>query len=70
MGVPVALNDRLASQVLVLLDRNLDLVPMIAHSWTYQSLVHDVMDLKLNRVTFNVHSTSQQLTICHADQTE
>lgn len=27
---------------------------MVTHSWTYQSLVHDVMDLKLNRVTFNV----------------
>ncbi|KAF8308118.1 Sec1-like protein [Clavulina sp. PMI_390] len=39
--------------VLVILDRNLDLVPMITHSWTYQSLVHDVMDLKLNRVTFS-----------------
>jgi len=48
--------DRHASQVFVILDRNLDLVPMIAHSWTYQSLVHDVMDLKLNRVTFNVCS--------------
>lgn len=37
--------------VLVLLDRNVDLVPMIAHSWTYQALVHDVLDTKLNRVT-------------------
>lgn len=36
--------------VLVLLDRNVDLVPMIAHSWTYQALVHDVLDTKLNRV--------------------
>lgn len=37
--------------VLVLLDRNVDLVPMIAHSWTYQALVQDVLDTKLNRVT-------------------
>ncbi|WFD42064.1 Vesicle trafficking between the ER and Golgi [Malassezia psittaci] len=37
--------------VLVLLDRNVDLVPMIAHSWTYQALVHDVLETKLNRVT-------------------
>ncbi|PHH81091.1 hypothetical protein CDD80_3373 [Ophiocordyceps camponoti-rufipedis] len=37
--------------VLVLLDRNVDLIPMLSHSWTYQSLVHDVLDMKLNRIT-------------------
>ena len=37
--------------VLVLMDRNVDMVPMIAHSWTYQALVYDVLDAKLNRVT-------------------
>ncbi|PWZ02687.1 Sec1-like protein [Testicularia cyperi] len=37
--------------LLVVLDRNVDLVPMLAHSWTYQALVQDVLDLKLNRVT-------------------
>ncbi|KAK0555829.1 Vesicle trafficking between the ER and Golgi [Tilletia horrida] len=37
--------------VLILLDRNVDLVPMLSHSWTYQALVHDVLDLRLNRVT-------------------
>jgi len=37
--------------VLVILDRNLDLVPMISHSWTYQALVTDVLEMKLNRVT-------------------
>lgn len=37
--------------VLILLDRNVDLVPMIAHSWTYEALVYDVLDTKLNRVT-------------------
>lgn len=37
--------------LLVLLDRNIDLVPMLSHSWTYQALVQDVLDLKLNRVT-------------------
>lgn len=37
--------------LLILLDRNVDLVPMLSHSWTYQALVHDVMDMKLNRVT-------------------
>lgn len=37
--------------LLVVLDRNVDLVPMLAHSWTYQALVQDVLDLQLNRVT-------------------
>ena len=32
------------------MDRNVDLIPMIAHSWTYQALVYDVLDAKLNRV--------------------
>ncbi|KAJ6437167.1 golgi transport protein Sly1 [Purpureocillium lavendulum] len=37
--------------VLILLDRNIDLIPMLSHSWTYQSLVHDVLNMKLNRIT-------------------
>jgi hypothetical protein len=37
--------------VLILLDRNVDLNPMLSHSWTYQSLVHDVLSMKLNRIT-------------------
>ncbi|KAK8024655.1 hypothetical protein PG993_012721 [Apiospora rasikravindrae] len=37
--------------VLILLDRNVDLNPMLSHSWTYQSLVHDVLNMKLNRIT-------------------
>ncbi|CDZ96576.1 sly1 vesicle trafficking sec1-like protein [Phaffia rhodozyma] len=37
--------------LLVILDRNVDLVPMLSHSWTYQALVHDVLDMKLNRVS-------------------
>jgi len=40
--------------VLVVLDRNVDLIPMLSHSWTYQALVHDVLDMKLNRVTVEV----------------
>ena len=27
---------------------------MLSHSWTYQALVHDVLDMKLNRVTVAV----------------
>jgi len=37
--------------VMVILDRNLDLIPMISHSWTYQSLVSDVLTINLNRIT-------------------
>jgi hypothetical protein len=37
--------------VLIILDRNVDLIPMLSHSWTYQSLVHDVLQMKLNRIT-------------------
>ena len=37
--------------VLVLVDRDVDLSPMLSHSWTYQSLVHDVLKMRLNRIT-------------------
>lgn len=37
--------------VLIILDRNVDLIPMLSHPWTYQSLVHDVLKMKLNRIT-------------------
>ena len=37
--------------VLIILDRKVDLVPMLSHSWTYQSLVHDVLKMHLNRIT-------------------
>lgn len=42
--------------VLVILDRNVDLVPMLSHSWTYQALVNDVLGMKLNRVTVEVRA--------------
>ena len=38
---------------------------MLSHSWTYQALVHDVLDMKLNRVTVEVrallHSVESRL---------
>ncbi|XP_014671139.1 PREDICTED: sec1 family domain-containing protein 1-like [Priapulus caudatus] len=37
--------------LLVILDRNLDLATMLHHTWTYQALGHDVLDLQLNRIT-------------------
>jgi hypothetical protein len=44
--------------VLVILDRNIDLIPMLSHSWTYQALVHDVLEMKLNRVSVEVRFRS------------
>ena len=40
--------------VLIILDRKVDLIPMLSHSWTYQSLVHDVLKMQLNRITVDV----------------
>ncbi|KAF2435793.1 Sec1-like protein [Tothia fuscella] len=40
--------------VLIIVDRNVDLVPMLSHSWTYQSLVHDVLKMRLNQITVEV----------------
>ena len=50
--------------VLVILDRNMDLVPILSHSWTYQALVHDVMDMKLNEIVVQVNNTDQGLEQC------
>ena len=46
--------------VLVILDRNVDIVPMLSHSWTYQSLVHDVLKMHLNRITVSVADQAGQ----------
>eukprot|EP01097_Dermamoeba_algensis_P005802 TRINITY_DN3663_c0_g1_i1.p1 TRINITY_DN3663_c0_g1~~TRINITY_DN3663_c0_g1_i1.p1 ORF type:complete len:642 (-),score=150.36 TRINITY_DN3663_c0_g1_i1:195-2120(-) len=40
--------------VLILLDRNIDLSVMVSHTWTYQTLLHDLLDMKLNGVTIMV----------------
>ncbi|KAF2400444.1 snare docking complex subunit [Trichodelitschia bisporula] len=40
--------------ILIIVDRNVDLVPMLSHSWTYQSLVHDVLRMRLNQITVEI----------------
>jgi len=40
--------------VLIIVDRNVDIIPMLSHSWTYQSLIHDVLKMHLNRITVEV----------------
>lgn len=40
--------------VLIIVDRNVDLVPMLSHSWTYQSLMADILKTRLNRIEVQV----------------
>ncbi|KAL7548286.1 hypothetical protein ACHAWF_011575 [Thalassiosira exigua] len=40
--------------VLVIMDRNMDLITPVQHASTYQALVDDVLDHKMNRIEFNV----------------
>jgi len=48
MGTPAS------RPVLIIVDRNVDLIPMLSHSWTYQSLVYDVLKLHLNQISLDV----------------
>ncbi len=50
-GKAAGQNPASSRPVLIIVDRNVDLVPMLSHSWTYQSLIHDVLDMHLNRIT-------------------
>ncbi|XP_056401227.1 sec1 family domain-containing protein 1 isoform X2 [Hyla sarda] len=43
--------------LLVLVDRNIDLSTPLHHTWTYQALVHDVLDFHLNRVNLDESAT-------------
>uniref|UniRef100_A0A0A9Y8F8 Protein sly1 homolog n=1 Tax=Lygus hesperus TaxID=30085 RepID=A0A0A9Y8F8_LYGHE len=42
--------------VLIILDRNVDMATPLHHTWTYQALAHDVLDLALNRVVVEENS--------------
>ncbi|XP_065158003.1 protein sly1 homolog isoform X2 [Atheta coriaria] len=44
--------------LLILLDRSIDMTTPLHHTWTYQALAHDVLDLALNRVVIEEQSTS------------
>ena len=44
--------------LLVIVDRTVDITPMLSHSWTYQSLVHDVLNMRLNQITVEVPDDS------------
>lgn len=38
--------------LLIILDRNVDMATPLHHTWTYQALAHDVLDLALNRLVY------------------
>lgn len=40
--------------LLLMLDRDFDFTAMLHHTWTYQALIHDCLDCKLNKVTVDV----------------
>ncbi|VDO31397.1 unnamed protein product [Haemonchus placei] len=42
--------------LLLIADRSADLATMLHHTWTYQALVHDVLELDQNRVTITEKS--------------
>ncbi len=50
----VSIQPSSARPVLILLDRNMDLVSMLNHTWTYATLIYDVLGMKLNRVQVGV----------------
>ncbi|XP_055339412.1 sec1 family domain-containing protein 1-like [Paramacrobiotus metropolitanus] len=39
--------------LLIVIDRNVDIATPLHHSWTYQALVHDILDYQLNCVTLD-----------------
>lgn len=55
-GVPLPL--LFTRPLLVILDRSIDMATPLAHSWTYQALAHDVLDLKLNQVFIDESSSA------------
>ncbi|KAI9204158.1 Sec1-like protein [Polychytrium aggregatum] len=46
----------LTRPVLILLDRNMDMSTMLTHTWTYAPLLHDLLDMKLNRIVLTTAS--------------
>ncbi|KAF5275550.1 hypothetical protein FQR65_LT04153 [Abscondita terminalis] len=44
--------------LLIILDRNVDMATPLHHTWTYQALTHDLLNLTLNRVIVEETSTT------------
>ncbi|KAF1939428.1 SEC1 family transport protein-like protein SLY1 [Clathrospora elynae] len=47
-------SDQKARPVLIIVDRALDLTPLLSHSWIYQSLVYDVLDVDLTKINLRI----------------
>lgn len=45
--------------LLIILDRNVDMATPLHHTWTYQALGHDVLELALNRVAIDDDETDK-----------
>jgi hypothetical protein len=48
--------------ILLILDRNFDLIPMLHHSWNYMTLVQDLLDIKLNRISIIYEENGKDVT--------
>ncbi|EDR15874.1 Sly1 vesicle trafficking sec1-like protein [Laccaria bicolor S238N-H82] len=53
--------------LLLIIDRNVDLVSMLAHGWTYQALISDCLQIKLNRVTITEKQTKKSYDLDSKD---
>ncbi|PPQ64299.1 hypothetical protein CVT26_002182 [Gymnopilus dilepis] len=53
--------------LLLILDRNVDLVSVLAHGWTYQALVSDCLEIKLNRVTVSQQQSKKSYDLDSKD---
>jgi len=46
--------------LLCVLDRDLDLVTMLHHTWTYQAMAHDILGMRHNKITVPVQPISEE----------
>jgi len=56
-GAAVGADTTSQRPLLCITDRDMDLVTMLNHTWTYQAMAHDVLNMKLNRLTVAVDET-------------
>lgn len=53
--------------LVIILDRNVDMATPLHHTWTYQALAHDLLNLALNRVVIeeSVSSGGKNIFFCN-----
>ena len=56
--------------LLVLMDRSFDLATPLHHTWTYQALAHDLLNLKLNRIDMTVSTSSNNVINAAAQESK